>query len=224
MKESIDGKVASTEEYITDIDVSQHSSFHFSIANANNSNYSAFLQNYMHISYHSTANSNKEVPNSGALLASYVNMKQSCHGTKSLLQSAEFTEGGFDQSSRVIFDNVLARLIGFKERMRLLKTIFDEVDEDGDGFINRDEFLSAFKNLDLSHYTDEQVYDMFDHMDVDGKEKLSFVEFSQLEKMPTERKMRLLQNPKKTIITDGLAQMRVSKCFTYLVIGIAQVV
>lgn len=194
---------------MTSLNVSSHS---VQRVVTNTDNYDSLLENYIEISHHSRGGSTEQDTNYGSLLASYVAMKHSCHGTKDILKVVDTGRECVNDSRGAIFDNVLTRLIGDKEKMQLLKTVFDEVDEKGNGFINGNELLLAFKKLDLLHYTDVQVHEMFDLI-VDEKEGMCFDDFIQLESMPAESKLRLLQNPTQKLNANGLAQIRVSTRF-----------
>jgi len=202
LKEKIGGIVDNEEEIVTSLNISHHSVQHLITNTRNHEN--------IKISHHNLLETSKHDTNYGSLLALYVDMKHSCHGTKDILISEITPEEDHNQSRRAIFDNVLTRLIGDKERMQLLKKVFDEVDTEGNGCISCHELLLAFKKLDLLHFTDGQVNDMFNLVVVDGKEKINFDEFIQLENMPAESKLRLLQNPNKTISANGLAQIEPS--------------
>jgi len=206
LHEKIGKRVGNARDVVASLNVSSHS---VQRVITNTDNYNSLLENYIQISHHSRDGSTKQDTNYGSLLASYVAMKHSCHGTKDILKVIDTGEESVNDSRGAIFDNVLTRLIGDKEKMQLLKTVFDEVDEKGNGFINGNELLLAFKKLDILHYTDVQVYEMFDLI-VDEKEGMCFDDFIQLESMPAESKLRLLQNPTQKLNANGLAQIQPS--------------
>ena len=60
-----------------------------------------------------------------------------------------------------------------------MSSLFNRWDEDGDGLVNRAEFLKAMRNLGL-RLSDEEVCALFTRCDPDGSGTVDLREFSKL--------------------------------------------
>ena len=62
------------------------------------------------------------------------------------------------------------------EKIQQLRNLFQEMDQDGSGSIDRDEFLTAVQSVNPD-MTKEDIFDIFDRMDQDWNRCISFIEF-----------------------------------------------
>ena len=67
-----------------------------------------------------------------------------------------------------------------KKQQRELRTSFNQFDENGDGMIQRSEFLKAYRAMNpnvANDEMDERANEIFDHADADGSGEIDFGEW-----------------------------------------------
>jgi Ca2+-binding EF-hand superfamily protein len=74
----------------------------------------------------------------------------------------------------------LASIIGDRDGLADVQSMFDELDVDGNGLLDQEEFTLALRKFGIEKWelADDQVSTVFSHIDVDGNGTLDFAEFA----------------------------------------------
>ncbi|KAM7461832.1 hypothetical protein LguiA_029953 [Lonicera macranthoides] len=73
-------------------------------------------------------------------------------------------------------DSIILRFPQFKEGLKEIRGVFEQYDEDSNGTIDHEELKKCLNKLQL-HLTEEEIDDLFDSCDMDGREGIQFNEF-----------------------------------------------
>ncbi len=135
---------------------------------------------------------------SAALIGAYANMEKAAKSKASKV-------GDHDKFN---IDGIIEEMIKERAGVEKFRTIFEEIDTDGSGELDFDEFVEAYKriNPDVSLMQLEQ---MFKEADLDGGGTLDFDEFVQMAKMPQVEVLGKLSVQNRD--DRGLAQVMPSK-------------
>jgi hypothetical protein len=105
-------------------------------------------------------------------------------------------------------ENIVAELSTEKSGLDKLRKIFNEIDEDGSGEVDIDEFITGFQKTDPTMSADA-ARKLFEEADDDGSGFLDFDEFVTVSKMPKAKLASVLQTKNRT--HKGLLQVMPSK-------------
>ncbi|KAL7463453.1 hypothetical protein ACHAXS_003821, partial [Conticribra weissflogii] len=105
---------------------------------------------------------------SASLLGAYANLEK---------EAKQKAHGGIHDTSDI--NVVLKDMIKERQSLDKLRAVFNELDEDGSGELDYDEFITAFKKLNPDAPIDH-LQTMFEEADIDGSGTLDFNEFKQI--------------------------------------------
>ena len=139
----------------------------------------------------------KTTRSSASLLGAYVNLERDARKRRTQSKDVE-------QAERV--SNAINSLVKERQGIEHTRRVYNEIDTDGDGVVDIDEFISAYQKID-SNISKEHLRQLFEEADTDDNGKLSFDEFLKVARMPN----LLAELGTKNGDSRGLVQVQASK-------------
>ena len=134
---------------------------------------------------------------SASLLGAYVNLERDARKRRTQSKDVE-------QAERV--SNAINSLVKERQGIEHTRRVYNEIDTDGDGVVDLDEFISAYQKIDCN-ISKEHLRQLFEEADTDDNGKLSFDEFLKVARMPN----LLAELGTKNRDSRGLVQVQASK-------------
>ncbi|KAK7373488.1 hypothetical protein VNO80_06898 [Phaseolus coccineus] len=82
----------------------------------------------------------------------------------------------FGQSKLKSVDSIVMMFPMFKERLKTLRGMFEQYDEDSNGSIEPNELKKFLEHLEL-HLKEKEIENLFEYCDIDGSKGIQFNEF-----------------------------------------------
>lgn len=102
--------------------------------------------------------------------------KEMCLEEKLEKKIAEMRRNKFGQSKLKSIDGIVMLFPKFKERLKTLRGMFEQYDEDSNGSIEPNELKKFLEHLEL-HLTEQEIENLFQYCDIDGSKGIQFNEF-----------------------------------------------
>ena len=135
-----------------------------------------------------TANSRS----AAALQGAYHNLQKEASRGRQQRRKSRSTSIAMEVVHQDTIEDVVAEAIDERKREANLRNIFDEMDENGDGFLSEDEFVRNYFLVD-STLNEEQVRKIFKEADHDGAGSIDYDKFLRIAEMPQLQMLRILQ-------------------------------
>ncbi|TKY66258.1 calcium-binding protein CML22 [Spatholobus suberectus] len=102
--------------------------------------------------------------------------KKMCLDEKLERKIAEMRRYKFGKSKLKSVDSIVMLFPMFKERLKTLRGMFEQYDEDSNGSIEPSELKKFLEHLEL-HLTEQEIENLFQYCDLDGSKGIQFNEF-----------------------------------------------
>ncbi|XP_020224399.1 probable calcium-binding protein CML22 [Cajanus cajan] len=102
--------------------------------------------------------------------------KKTCLDEKLGKKIAEIRRNKLGESRLKSIDSIVMLFPMFKERLKTLRGMFEQYDEDSNGSIEPNELKNFLEHLEL-HFTEQEIDNLFQYCDLDGSKGIQFNEF-----------------------------------------------
>ncbi|QCE11172.1 probable calcium-binding protein CML22 [Vigna unguiculata] len=102
--------------------------------------------------------------------------KNMCLDDKIERKIVEMRRYKFAQSKLKSVDSIVMMFPMFKERLKTLRGMFEQYDEDSNGSIEPNELKKFLEHLEL-HLKEQEIENLFEYCDIDGSKGIQFNEF-----------------------------------------------
>ncbi|KAL3007364.1 hypothetical protein AAZX31_08G329600 [Glycine max] len=140
-----------------------------------------------------------------------ISSKKMCLDDKLERKIAEMRRYKFGQSKLKSVDSVVMLFPMFKERLKTLRGMFEQYDEDSNGSIEPNELKKFLEHLEL-HLKEQEIEHLFQYCDLDGSKGIQFNEFIVLLCL-----IHLLAEPSSSDISSKAELAQVGEIFNTIV-------
>ncbi|BAT84557.1 hypothetical protein LR48_Vigan03g152300 [Vigna angularis] len=137
--------------------------------------------------------------------------KNTCLDDKIERKIVEMRRYKFGQSKLKSVDSIVMMFPMFKERLKTLRGMFEQYDEDSNGSIEPNELKKFLEHLDL-HLKEQEIENLFEYCDLDGSKGIQFNEFIVLLCL-----IHLLAEPSSSVNSSKAGLEQVGEIFNTIV-------
>ncbi|XP_047156778.1 probable calcium-binding protein CML22 [Vigna umbellata] len=137
--------------------------------------------------------------------------KNMCLDDKIERKIVEMRRYKFGQSKLKSVDSIVMMFPMFKERLKTLRGMFEQYDEDSNGSIEPNELKKFLEHLEL-HLKEKEIENLFEYCDLDGSKGIQFNEFIVLLCL-----IHLLAEPSSSVNSSKAGLEQVGEIFNTIV-------